>query len=105
MKTLFVVVSCSLTFVGGGWVGSAQAQTPSRFNSIQLLTNREVALNLSNAPLRIEAAGTVGSWQPLVTLTPAASSISFTDTAAPYLLQRFYRAAAVSGRQIWPAIT
>jgi L-ascorbate metabolism protein UlaG (beta-lactamase superfamily) len=77
-------------------VTNAPAQTPSRFNSIGVLTNREVWFNVSNAPLRVDATTSLGQWQPLVTFTPTASSITFTDTAAPYLSQRFYRAESVN---------
>ena len=74
----------------------AQGQTPSRFNSIGILTNREVWFNVSNAPVRVDAATSLGNWQPLVTFTPTASSITFTDTAAAYLEQRYYRAESVN---------
>jgi L-ascorbate metabolism protein UlaG (beta-lactamase superfamily) len=75
---------------------AAFAQSPARFNSITVLTNREVALNVSNAPLRIDAATRLNEWQPLITITPTVSSLNHTDTAAPYLPQRFYRGVSVS---------
>jgi hypothetical protein len=107
MKTLFAGFISSrvvvVALVGIGGVGSgprAEAQTPARFNSIQVLTNREVSFNVSNAPLRIDAAESLGAWKPLVTFTPAASSITFTDTAAPYILNRFYRAEAVAATNL-----
>ena len=83
-------------------VGPAPApgQTPSRFNSIGMLTNREVWFNVSNAPIRVDAATSLGNWQPLVTFTPTASSITFTDTAAAYLDQRFYRAESVNATNL-----
>lgn len=98
-------------FVLRSWLGAGVllvgvepvlAQAPIRFNSIQVLTNREVALNLSNAPVRIDAASTLNSnaWRPLVTFTPSAPSITFTDTAAPYLLQRYYRAESVAATNL-----
>lgn len=93
----------SLMWVAG-WLAVAMvpavAQVPPQFNSIRVLTNREVSLNLSNAPLRIDAAGSLGEWRPLVTFTPGASSVSYTDTAAPYILQRFYRAETVAATNL-----
>jgi L-ascorbate metabolism protein UlaG (beta-lactamase superfamily) len=76
------------------------AQTASQFNSIGVLTNREVWFNISNAPLRVDAAISLGEWQPLVTFTPAAASITFTDTATPYLDQRYYRAVSVNATNL-----
>ncbi len=71
-----------------------EAQQPPRFALIQPLTNREIRLEL-NAALgpryRIEAAISPASWTPLVTLAGAAS-LPHTDSAAPFLPQRFYRA-------------
>jgi L-ascorbate metabolism protein UlaG (beta-lactamase superfamily) len=100
MKTLHhlpVVLSALLTLAASPL---GLAQTPSRFSSVGVLTNHEVWFNVSNAPIRVDAATTLGAWQPLVTFTPAASSITFTDTAAPYLSQRFYRAEAVNATNL-----
>jgi L-ascorbate metabolism protein UlaG (beta-lactamase superfamily) len=100
MKTLTrpaLALAALITLVSSA---SGLAQTASRFNSIGILTNREVWFNISNAPLRVDAATSLGEWQPLVTFTPAASSITFTDTAAAYLDQRFYRAESVNATNL-----
>ncbi len=80
----------------------ASGQTPARFHSVRVLTNGEIALSVSNAPVRVDAADTPTSpnWQPLATFTPTASSVTFTDSAAPYLLRRFYRAEAVAATNL-----
>lgn len=74
---------------------SAQPQ----FNDIRPLTNREVRLQLT-APTgrgyRIDAATNPAQWSSLVTITGATTSLSVTDSAAPWLPARFYRAEQVS---------
>jgi len=74
------------------------AQTP-RFG-IQWLTNREVALSLSvtNGPRhRIAVSSNLVTWNSLVTLPPAASSLTHTDSATPFVAERYYRSEQVSG--------
>ena len=74
-------------------------QTPPVFTTIQPLTNKEVRLQL-NAPTgrgyRIDASTNLPSWTPLITLTGATTSLQLTDSAAPYLGTRFYRAEQLS---------
>ena len=79
-----------------GFPGLLAAQAVPEFTAIQALTNREVALKLSGVVglnYRIDAATTLPSWSPLVTLTGNTVTLQHTDTAAPYLNTRFYRAA------------
>jgi L-ascorbate metabolism protein UlaG (beta-lactamase superfamily) len=70
-------------------------QTSPRFESALRLTNREIALSLS-APTgfayRIATATNLPEWTTLVTLAATNSTLQHTDSAAPYLSQRFYRA-------------
>jgi len=81
-----------------GWL---TAQTPPEFTSIQLLTNKEAALSLTaptGSSYRIEAATNVLNWNGLVTFpTNLTTSLQHTDSAAPYLPSRFYRAAQLTG--------
>ena len=75
------------------------AQTPPEFIEIRPLTNKEVRLQLS-APTgrgyRIDATTNPASWSSLVTVTGASSSLVVTDSAAPYLATRYYRAEQLS---------
>ena len=98
MKTLHQLLLTALLTVMVPAPG--HGQVASRFNSIGILTNREVWFNISNAPVRIDAATSLDAWQPLVTFTPTASSITFTDTAAAYLDRRYYRAESVSATNL-----
>ena len=85
-----------------GWLalsGPLHAQSPPVFTAIQPLTNREVRLQL-DAPTgrgyRIDASTNLPSWTSLITLTGATTSLQLTDSAAPYLSTRFYRAEQLS---------
>jgi L-ascorbate metabolism protein UlaG (beta-lactamase superfamily) len=78
----------------------SQAQVPPQFSSIQLLTNKEMALKLSietGSNYRIDVSTNLPVWTPLVTLTGAAVTLQHTDSATPYLDTRFYRAEKVAG--------
>ena len=86
-----------------GWPASSPAQE-LQFTGIQLLTNKEAALSLT-APTgrsyRIEAATNVQDWNALYTFpTNTSTSLQFTDSAAPYLPTRFYRASQLTGSNI-----
>lgn len=78
---------------------AVMAQTPPEFTEIRPLTNKEVRLLLS-APAgygyRIDAATNPAAWSSLLTITGAANSLAATDSAAPFLPARFYRAQQLS---------
>jgi len=93
-----------LRFLSSGLVGWAclQAQQPPQFTRIQSLTNREIRLELSAATLpkyRIDTADQLGPWTPLVTLA-GATSLLHTDSAAPFLPSRFYRAEELTATNV-----
>lgn len=72
-----------------------------QFTLLERLTNNEVALTL-NAPTginyRIDEATNLPDWNGMVTLPiSTATSLQHTDSAAPYLNTRFYRAAQLTG--------
>jgi len=74
---------------------SAAGQTNFQFSNVRVLTNRELALTLnpSNAQfVRVDTSVDLSGWQGLVTLPTGSGSLSITDSAAPYLNQRIYRA-------------
>jgi L-ascorbate metabolism protein UlaG (beta-lactamase superfamily) len=92
-------------FIGGlagalAWAAAPlHAQTPPEFTTIQRLTNKEVRLQW-NAPTgrgyRIDASTDLPNWNSLITLTGATTSLQITDTAAPFLSARYYRAEQLS---------
>ena len=75
------------------------AQASPELLDIRPLTNKEIRLQL-NAPVgsgyRIDASTNLPSWTPLITLTGANNSLLHTDSAAPYLSTRYYRAEQLS---------
>ncbi len=83
----------------------ALAQTAPEFTEIRPLTNKEVRLQL-NAPAgrgyRIDAATNPAAWSSLVTVTSSANSLAITDSAAPFLPARFYRAEQLSLTNLVP---
>lgn len=87
-----------------GWVAWSRAQTPPQFTGLQPLANREIRLTLT-APAgrsyRIETTTNAQDWNGLFTFpTNATPSLQYTDSAAPYLPARFYRAAQLSGTNL-----
>jgi len=86
--------------LGFGSLALLLAQDTPRFTTIQPLTNKEIALNLSisnGLAHRIDVSTNPAAWIPLVTLPGAVNSLRHTDSAAPYLQQRLYRAEQLSG--------
>jgi L-ascorbate metabolism protein UlaG (beta-lactamase superfamily) len=81
-----------------GVAGSLSAQQGPQFAGIQHLTNNEALLKLS-APaglnFRIDASTNLVRWDFLTTLR-SAGSIQHTDSAAPFLASRFYRAVQLT---------
>ena len=76
----------------------SEAQSP-QFTGIERLTNWEILLKMS-APAglnyRIDASTNLPQWSGLVTLQSTGVN-QHADSAAPYLSQRFYRAAQLDG--------
>ncbi len=71
---------------------------------IQRLTNHEVAMTLT-APVgrayRLESATGLTEWGALFTFpTNVASSLQYTDAAAPFLATRYYRAVQLTGSNL-----
>lgn len=82
-----------------GLAGALVAQEVPQFTGIQRLTNQEMLLQL-NAPTglgyRIEVSTNLLHWDPLLTLSSAGLN-QHTDSAAPYLAARHYRAFQLTG--------
>ncbi|HSA03941.1 MAG TPA: MBL fold metallo-hydrolase, partial [Candidatus Paceibacterota bacterium] len=74
---------------------SAHAQHPPLFTGVGTLTNREVLLELiatAGTNCTIEASEDTARWASLVTLAFASGMNQYTDSAAPFLDSRSYRA-------------
>ena len=83
----------------------AYGQAPQSFDisGVQRLTNQEVVLRLSVPPgrYRLESAGNLPEWSGLVTFpTNPTGSLVYTDSAAPYLDARYYRAVQLEDAQV-----
>jgi L-ascorbate metabolism protein UlaG (beta-lactamase superfamily) len=75
-----------------------------QFTRIQSLTNRDMALTVT-APIgnayQIETTDSLADWHPLVTFpTNVVSSLLHTDSAAPYLSTRYYRARQLTNTTV-----
>src|SRR5580765_2810243 len=76
------------------------AQDAPQFAPVQRLGNNETALKLtaSNGFYRIEAATNLPAWNSLLTLLSTNGTVNqFTDSAAPFLSSRLYRALQLDG--------
>ena len=85
-----------------GWPQRLPAQDPPQFTNIQRLpNNREIVVSFSaptGSNYRIETSEALPFWNALVTLpASSASSLQHTDSAAPYLPTRVYRALQLPG--------
>lgn len=81
------------------WPLLAGAQEEMMFNSYQLLTNREMVLQLTvpkGRSSRIDVSADVQKWSPLVALPLSSGSLVHTDSATPFLSGRFYRAVQLA---------
>ena len=87
----------------GGWLLACMSSWPAlvsgqeapQFNSYQILTNRELVLQLSvpkGRSSRIDVSANLRDWSPLVALPVSSGSLVHTDSAAALLDARFYRA-------------
>lgn len=86
-----------------GGIGRLDAQ-PLELTRIQKLPNEEVAVTLT-APMghayRLETTTNLSTWNGLFTFaTNVAMSLSHTDSAAPFLAARYYRAMQSSGTTV-----
>src|SRR5207247_5019494 len=81
----------------GAWLA---AQNAPQFAPAQRLTNKEIALKLatSNGFYRIEAAAAFPEWNSLATFLSTNTTLNqYTDSAAPFLDARYYRALQLDG--------
>jgi L-ascorbate metabolism protein UlaG (beta-lactamase superfamily) len=79
------------------------AQPSLEFTGIQALTNKEMRLQL-NLPVvgnyRIDVSTNFPAWDSLITLTGITTTLVHTDSAAPYLRSRYYRATQLTETNI-----
>lgn len=81
-----------------GFAGVTSAQDAPRFTEIQRLPNREILLKLdapAGASYRIDASTNLLDWISLITARSTGPNQQKTDSSAPYLASRFYRAVQV----------
>jgi L-ascorbate metabolism protein UlaG (beta-lactamase superfamily) len=105
MKTrrLQLLTSLGLCLLGAGGTGSLPAQS-LQFTRVQRLTNSEVALTLTaptGSAYRVESSTNGADWNGYLTFaTNITTSLQNTDSAAPYLPTRYYRAVQLVGSNI-----
>jgi len=91
---LWLTISCATC---------VQAQS-FQFTAVQRLTNQEMALTLSAPPgraYRIESAANLSAWNGLFTFpTNTTASLAHTDSAAPFLDTRYYRALQLTEARV-----
>ena len=76
------------------------AQNEPEFSGLASLTNREVRLQLTapaGAFCRLDASTNFSAWTALATLATNSGALEYTDSAAPFLEARFYRAEQMAG--------
>jgi L-ascorbate metabolism protein UlaG (beta-lactamase superfamily) len=92
------LVACTL---GCGWVLRAAAESPPQFSRVQRTAAHEVALTVSGQPgtyYQLDGATNLFSWNGMATLASGtASSLQYTDSAAPFLQTRYYRVQELVG--------
>jgi len=103
MRCLCFSKGFSLLTIVSATVASLHSQT-LQFTSVQRRTNQETALALA-APIgrayRIESSSNATDWNGLVTFaTNVNASLQYTDSAAPYLPTRYYRATQLVGTNL-----
>jgi len=87
------------------WVAcfpQVQGQEAAHFNSVRLLTNKEAVLQIQGSNTfnyRIDVSNDLSNWLALATLRSSGVN-QYTDSFAPYLSARSYRAAKVEGTNI-----
>jgi L-ascorbate metabolism protein UlaG (beta-lactamase superfamily) len=95
-RHLFCFTAAGVFFALLTVIASAEAEEAPAFNSFQRLTNREMAFKLTLTTglfYRVETAEHLPAWEPFLTfLSTASGFLQHTDTAAPYLDSRYYRA-------------
>jgi L-ascorbate metabolism protein UlaG (beta-lactamase superfamily) len=75
------------------------AQPSLEFTGIQRLTNKEMRLQLDLPAVgnyRIDVSTNFPAWDSLITLTGLTTTLVHTDSAAPYLRTRYYRATQLT---------
>ena len=101
MRRLPLLVGVSLLLaIAACWLSAQSFQ----FTNVQPLTNKEVMLNLT-APTghayRLESSTNAIDWSGLMTFTTnLTTSLQHTDSAAPYLPTRYYRATQLTGTNL-----
>ena len=87
------------------WPARSSAQAAPQFSRVQRGANREIALTLSGqagAYYHLDAATNLQAWNILATLASGGgASLQYTDSAAPFLEARYYRAQQLFGTNLF----
>jgi L-ascorbate metabolism protein UlaG (beta-lactamase superfamily) len=87
------------------WPMRSSAQSPPQFSLVQRTSNHEIALTIvgqSASYYDIEAATDLAAWDVLSTVASGgASSLQYTDSAAPFLQARYYRVQQLAGTNVF----
>jgi L-ascorbate metabolism protein UlaG (beta-lactamase superfamily) len=100
----FVLMMIGFFVATSDWPSRAQAPG-GEFARIQRLTNKEIALTFWGQPgtrYRFDVATNLPDWSALFTsVAGGAAPLFYTDSAAPFLGARYYRAEQVSGTNVF----
>src|SRR5437016_1409880 len=81
------------------------AQPAPQLGAVQPVANHEIGFTLNGqagAYYQIDVARDLASWNGLVTVVlGASSSLQYTDSAAPFLATRYYRAQQLPGSNVF----
>ncbi|MBI4327478.1 MAG: MBL fold metallo-hydrolase [Chloroflexi bacterium] len=86
-----------------GLLSISSLPSQPEFTEIRPLTNREIALKLTapkDLSFRLDTSTNLLEWFPSITLPKSTGSLAHTDSAAPYLLSRFYRAIQLTATNV-----
>src|SRR6185369_5603073 len=86
------------------WMGAdLHGQTTFQFSSFRRLTNQETFLNIT-APTglnyRVDVSTNLMTWDGFLTFLSTSNGLQHTDSAAPFLSSRMYRARQLTGTNI-----
>jgi L-ascorbate metabolism protein UlaG (beta-lactamase superfamily) len=84
------------------FASALMAQDAPQFSAVQRLANRELNLKFNAAAgknWRLDGSTDLVQWTAMATLL-SPGSVEYADSGAPFMAQRFYRAASVDGTNI-----
>jgi L-ascorbate metabolism protein UlaG (beta-lactamase superfamily) len=99
--TLFGALAAMSFGVACESVSCAQAASPPQITGVQRISRGEIALTIGGQPATfylLQAATNLSAWNDLATFSfGGASSLQYTDSAAPFVQTRYYRVQELVG--------